>query len=105
MSYWSDRQEKLNKALEKDEEKLKKRLNRIYDAEARRLERQIAAYYEMYGEDNVIDYRKLLEELPPEDKRLLIEDIDEFVKRYPDYADLVPVRESIYKLDRLEGLQ
>ncbi len=105
MSYWSDRQKKLNKALEKDEEKLKKRLSRMYDDEARRLERQIAEYYEMYGEDNVIAYRKLLKELSPEDKRLLIEQMDEFAEKYPEYKDLMPVRASIYKLDRLEGLQ
>ena len=105
MSYWSKRQEKLNRALEKDEEALKKRLAKMYQEEARRIERQIAAYYEMYGEDNVIAYRKLLEKLSPEDKRLLIEQMDEFAKKYPEYKDLLPIRESIYKLDRLEGLQ
>lgn len=105
MSYWSKRQEQLNKALEKDEAALKKRLARMYQDEARRIERQIAAYYEMYGEDKVIDYRKLLEELSPEDKRLLIEQMDDFAKKYPEYKYLMPVRESIYKLDRLEGLQ
>ena len=46
MSYWSKRQEKLNKALEKDEEALKKRLNRIYEEEARRLQKEIAALEE-----------------------------------------------------------
>ena len=31
--------------------------------------------------------------------------MDEFEKKYPEYADLMPIRESIYKLNRLEGLQ
>ena len=105
MSYWTDRQAQLNKALEKDEEKLKKKLSRLYDQEARRLEKEIAAYYKLYGKDNVIEYRKLLEALPDNEKLLLIKDFDEFAKLNPDYAHLLPVRESIYKLDRLQGLQ
>lgn len=36
---------------------------------------------------------------------LLIQRMDEFEKKYPEYADLMPIRESIYKLNRLEGLQ
>lgn len=105
MSYWQKRQQQLNKSLEKDEEKLKKRLSSYFDTEYRKLEKQIAAYYEQYGTDNVIQYRRLMEELPEEDKRLLIEQMDAFAEKYPEYAHLMPIRESIYKLNRLEGLQ
>ncbi len=105
MSYWQKRQQQLNKSLEKDEERLKKRLSSYFDTEYRKLEKQIAAYYEQYGTDNVIQYRRLMEELPEEDKRLLIEQMDAFAEKYPEYAHLMPVRESIYKLNRLEGLQ
>lgn len=105
MSYWQKRQQQLNKQLEKDEVRLKKRLSSFYDSEFRKLDKQIAAYYTQYGTENVIEYRKLLEELPEQDKRLLIEQMDEFAKKYPQYAHLMPVRESVYKLDRLEGLQ
>ena len=105
MNYWERRQQELNKAMEKDEEKLKKRLSSYFDTEYRKLEKQIAAYYKQYGTDNVIQYRRLMEELPDEDKRLLIEQMDEFAKKYPKYAHLMPIRESIYKLNRLEGLQ
>lgn len=105
MNYWERRQQELNKAMEKDEEKLKKRLSSYFDTEYRKLEKQIAAYYKQYGTDNVIQYRRLMESLPDEDKRLLIEQMDEFAKKYPQYAHLMPVRESIYKLNRLEGLQ
>lgn len=105
MSYWTNRQEQLKKTAEKDEAKLKKRLSSFYDAEFKRLEKEIAAYYQQYGEDNVISYRTLLQSLSEEDRRLLMERMDEFVAKYPQYANLMPVRESIYKLDRLQGLQ
>lgn len=105
MSYWTDRQEQLKKAAEKDEAKLKRRLSDFYDKEFKRLEKEIAAYYQQYGEDNVISYRTLLQSLSDEDRRLLMERMDEFVAKYPQYANLMPVRESIYKLDRLQGLQ
>lgn len=102
---WKKRQQQLNKQLEKDEEKLKKRLSSYFDAEYRKLEKQIASYYQQYGEDNVIQYRRMMESLPDADKRLLLEQMDEFAKKYPEYAYLMPIRESIYKLNRLEGLQ
>ncbi|MGN0417024.1 minor capsid protein [Anaerostipes faecalis] len=105
MNYWKRRQQQLNKQLEKDEEKLKKRLSSYFDAEYRKLEKDIAAYYEQYGIDHVIQYRNLMEELPEADKRLLMEQMDEFAEKYPEYASLMPVRESIYRLNRLEGLQ
>lgn len=105
MTYWEKRQQQLNSQMEKDEEKLKKRLSSYFDTEYRKLEKQIAAYYKQYGTDNVIQYRRLMEELPEEDKRLLIEQMDQFAAKYPEYAHLMPVRESIYKLNRLEGLQ
>ena len=105
MNYWQRRQHQLNQQLEKDEVRLKKRLSSFYDTEFRKLDRQIAAYYKQYGTDHVIEYRQLLESLPPEDQRLLIEQMDAFAEKYPQYAHLMPVRESVYKLDRLEGLQ
>lgn len=105
MSYWTNRQEQLKKTAEKDEAKLKKRLSSFYDAEFTRLTREIAAYYQQYGVDNVIEYRQLLQRLSEEDIRLLMERMDDFAKKYPQYANLIPVRESIYKLDRLQGLQ
>lgn len=105
MTYWSKRQEQLYKAMEKDEEKLKKRLSSFYDSEQRKLEKQIAAYYAEYGTDEVIRYRNLMQQLSDEDRALLIEQMDAFAEKYPQYADLMPIRESIYKLNRLEGLE
>ncbi|KAK9680635.1 Phage portal protein, SPP1 Gp6-like [Popillia japonica] len=98
-------QKKLLEQLERDEAILKKRLSTHYDLEARKLEKQIASYYSQYGEDNVIAYRTMMESLSAEDRTLLMEQIDEFVRKYPQHTNLVPVRESIYQLNRLEGLQ
>ena len=57
MTYWTNRQEQLKNAAEKDEAKIKKRLSSFYDSEFKRLDKEIAAYYQKYGEDNVIEYR------------------------------------------------
>lgn len=80
------------------------RLLRQYEAEAAKLEREIAAYYKRYGEDNIVKYADLFKKLPDSDIMLLIQRMDEFEKKYPEYADLMPIRESIYKLNRLEGV-
>ena len=105
MSYWTDRQEQLKRSAEKSEEAIKKRLEKFYDAEYKRLEKEIATYYQNYGYENVIEYRSLLQSLPDEDITLLMERMDDFAEKYPQYANLMPVRESIYRLDRLQGLQ
>ena len=105
MAYWQDRQKQLNDQLEKDEEKLKDKLSARYDVEQRRLEKEIAAFYQQYGEDNIIEYRTLMHSLSDADRKLLLERMDDFEEKYPQYAHLMPVRESIYKLNRLEGLQ
>ena len=104
-AYWHDRKVQYDETLGKDEKRLYSKLAAYYEKEAARLDKEIAAYYAKYSVNGVLSYRNLLETLPDEDKLLLIEQLDEFVKKYPAYADLVPVRESIYKLNRLEGLR
>lgn len=105
LAYWHDRKVQYDETLGKDEKRLYSKLAAYYEREAARLDKEIAAYYAKYSVNGVLSYRNLLETLPDEDKLLLIEQLDEFVKKYPAYADLVPVRESIYKLNRLEGLR
>ena len=105
MSYWKNRQLKALQALENDEAKIIKRLNRFYDAEVTRLDRAIAAYYKQYAKNDVIEFRRLTETLPVDDAEMLWQDWNAFAERYPQYAYLMPVRETIYKLNRLEGLQ
>lgn len=104
-SYWQKRQAQLNSSLEKDEAALKRRLLGAYEREAAKLDKEIAAYYQKYGRDNVIEYARLFEQLDAEDIKLLIERMDDFAEEYPQYADLMPVRESVYRLNRLEGLK
>ena len=104
-AYWHDRKVQYDESLGKDEKRLYNKLAAYYEREAARLDKEIAAYYAKYSVNGVLSYRNLLETLPNEDKLLLIEQLDEFVKKYPAYSDLVPVRESIYKLNRLEGLR
>lgn len=104
-SYWQKRQEQLDKALEKDENALKKRLLKVYENEAAKLDREIAAYYQKYGKNNVVEYARLFEKLSDEDIKLLIERMDDFSSKYPEYSHLMPVRSSVYKLNRLEGLK
>ena len=105
MSYWTDRVDDLKKWMEKNEEKTKKRLSSYYDKEWSRLDKEIASYYAKYGTDNVIEYRNMMQKLSDDDIKLLMEKMDDFAEKYPQYAHLMPVRESIYQLNRLEGLQ
>lgn len=105
INYWSERQKKLNTQLDKDEEILNKKLAKEYDKQLVELEKEIGAYYSKYGQDNVIEYRHLLLQLSQADKELIYRDIESFVEKYPEYEHLMPTRESIYKLNRLEGLQ
>lgn len=104
-AYWNKRKQQLQTSLAKGEKRLFAKLATYYEWESARLEQQIAAYYAQYGESNVLAYRQLLQTLPEADIQLLLQDYDAFAQRYPEYAYLLPVRESIYKLNRLEGLQ
>lgn len=104
-AYQDRRNEILFKNIEKDEAKLKQKLIKLYKSESSKLDKQIAQYYTIYGKDNVIEYRSLLQKLSDSERDLLIKDIDSFVNKYPQFENLKSVRESIYKLDRMEGLR
>ena len=104
-SYWHSRQTLADAAMEKDERALSLRVHNAYESELRRLNREIAEYYQRYGENGVLEYRRLMETMNPKDRELLIRDCDEFLRQHPDMQSIVDVRKSIYKLNRLEGLQ
>ncbi len=104
-AYWEKRRKALLSQMESDEKELFKKLDALYSSEIAKLERDIAAYYHLHGEENVIEYRKLLASLSEEDAALLMERMEEFGRKYPQYAHLLPVRESIYKLNELEAIQ
>lgn len=104
-SYWRSRQTLADAAMEKDERALSLRVHNAYESELRRLNREIAEYYQRYGENGVLEYRRLMETMDPKDRELLIRDCDEFLRQHPDMQSIVDVRKSIYQLNRLEGLQ
>ena len=104
-SYWHSRQTLADAAMEKDERALSIRVHNAYESELRRLNREIAEYYQRYGENGVLEYRRLMETMDPKDRELLIRDCDEFLRQHPDMQSIVDVRKSIYQLNRLEGLQ
>lgn len=95
----------MNNQLERDETKLKSKLSGYYDTEARKLEKEIGAFYQQYGKDDIIEYRTLMQTMSEEDRKLLTERMNDFQNKYPEYGYILPVRENIYKLNRLEGLQ
>ncbi|MED3623253.1 minor capsid protein [Neobacillus thermocopriae] len=103
-TYWETRMEQLYAAQDKKNNQLNKELRKEYHRLENSIEREIAAYYQKYGLDNVIEYRQLVLNLAPAERDLLYKDYEEFAKRFPQYMHLMPVRESIYQLNRLEGL-
>lgn len=104
-NYWQERREELLKQMEKDEQKLFDKLDKLYAGQIAELERDIASYYQKYGRDNVIEYRTLLNSISEQDREMLMQRMDEFATKYPQYAHLMPVRESIYRLNELEAIQ
>lgn len=104
-SYWRRRSRELLDAMEADEASMIQRLAGAYKSEAAKLARDIRAYYAEYGQDDVIEYRRLLASCSEADRRLLIEDMEKFGRKYPKWAHLLPVRASIYKLDAMEAIQ
>lgn len=104
-SYWHSRQTLADAAMEKDERALSIRVHNAYESELRRLNREIAEYYQRYDENGVLEYRRFMETMDPKDRELLIRDCDEFLRQHPDMQSIVDVRKSIYQLNRLEGLQ
>lgn len=103
-SYWKTRQVQFLHNVTKLDAQVIKRLRRIYGAEWDRLYKEINAYYRKYGDGEILAYKELLRELTPQEKRELYEHHLDFFKQRPEYMHLLPVRESYYKLTRLEGL-
>lgn len=60
MSRYTNTLNELQRDLEKGEEALKKKLSRLYDSESKKLEKEIAYYYQTYGKDNVLEYRDMM---------------------------------------------
>lgn len=104
-TYWERRIARADAAMESDERAIARRVSRAYETEMADLSKEIASYYERYGQDGVLRYRTMLEAMDEADRDLLMRDCDAWATAHPDHAGMVAVRKSIYKLDRLEGLQ
>lgn len=103
-SYWEKRQEQWWKNQDRADAQVQKRLEKYYLRASKEVEREIAYYFAQYGKNNVIEFRELLKELSQEQRTMLYERINDFAREYPEYQRFLPVRESIYKLNRLQGL-
>lgn len=103
-NYWEGRHKQWLKNQERMDENVSKRLKKEYIRISKELEKEIAAYFQKYGKDNVIEFRIMMEQLSDEEREMLFEDMNRFAEEYPEYAYLIPVRESIYQLNRLQGL-
>lgn len=86
------------------DEAVSKRLEKDYKRTAKELEKEIASYFQRYGKDNVIEFRTMMQDLSKEDRDLLFQNMEDFATKHPEHAHLLPVRESTYKLNRLQGL-
>lgn len=103
-SYWEKRQKQWINNQNKTDDVVAKKLKIEYKKTAKELEKEIAGYFQRYGMDNVIEFRAMMQDLPKTDRDLLFQNMDAFALKYPEHANLLPVRESIYKLNRLQGL-
>lgn len=103
-SYWEGRHTQwLNNQTAMDD-KVADRLKKEYQRTANSLEKDIASYFQRYGQDNVIEFRTMMQDLSDSDKNLLFQNMEKFATKYPEHAHLMPVRESVYRLNRLQGL-
>jgi len=104
-TYWEQRMIQLFTVQDKKNAKFEKKMSKEYLRLEAQINKEIASYYSKYGKDGVIEFRKLVQSLTEKESELVFRDYDEFARRNPRYKHLLPVRESIYKLNRLEGLQ
>lgn len=104
-SYWEERMIQLYEAQDKKNAKFDKKMRKEYHRLEASIQKEVASYYTKYGKDNVIEYRNLVLALSPSERDLLYKNYEQFAEKYPQYMHLMPIRESIYQLNRLEGMQ
>lgn len=102
--YWIKRDKEFIELLDKKDNDLHKKLETRYKKMTDNLEKEIAAYYQKYGDDNVIEYRNMLKKLPKDDIDTLFKDMERFRKQYPEYEHLLPISTSMHELNRMQGL-
>ncbi|KYG34917.1 minor capsid protein [Alkalihalobacillus trypoxylicola] len=102
--YWQNRHNQWLDNQDKSDNQATVKLNKKYSRMSKEYEKEIASYFAKYGKDNLIEYRNLLESLSTDERNLLYQSMGEFAVKYPQHSHLMPVRESIYNLNRLQGL-
>lgn len=103
-AYWIKRQSQWLDNQDKMDARVSKKLEKEYKRTAKELEKDIASYFQRYGKDDVVEFRAMLQDLSDEDRDLLFQDMETFALKYPQYENMLPVRQSIYRLNRLQGL-
>lgn len=104
-SYWKKRQDAMMAGLDKRDEKFTSNLAKEYQRIQNELEKDIAYWYQSYGRAETLEYRSVMKKLSPEEQASAFRDFDSFVSENPQYARLLPIRNSIYQLNRLEAMQ
>lgn len=80
---------------------IEKALKRELDA----LTKSIEKYYNRYGADNVFQYERLLESSTEDERFELYANTKQFMTKHPESAFLTDIRDSYYKLQRMDLLQ
>lgn len=104
-NYWQRRRARADARLGKSEQNVAKRAEAYYREELKLLEKEIAAFYAEFAEEQVDAYKAAFKKLSADEERMLWEDCDRFAAEHPERAWMVPVRKGMYRLTRLEGLQ
>ncbi|MDT2191086.1 hypothetical protein [Paenibacillus larvae] len=92
--YWEKRQIALWKQVEKKEKRTLEKLVKDYIRMGKQLEKEIAYYYQRYGLDNVLEYRKMVQSLSNSEREMLFRNFDKFAVNHPEYAYLQPIRRA-----------
>lgn len=101
LTYWEKRLRTQRRLLDDELAKDYRRLIKHYNQMASEVEKDIALFYQRYGENNILEFSQLRKSMPKTDLELMYRDFETFALRNPQYAHLKPTREAIYKLDRL----
>jgi len=83
-NYWEGRHKQWLKNQERMDENVSKRLKKEYIRISKELEKEIAAYFQKYGKDNVIEFRIMMEQLSDEEREMLFEDMNRFAEEYAE---------------------
>lgn len=89
----------------KKENQSLKRIRQALKDELSKLDIAINKYYSKYGADKVFQYEQLLERMSDAERTELYEKTKRFMAKHPNSAFLTEVRNSYYKLQRLDGLK